>query len=116
MYLEFAPRVRLIFLFLYLSCALFWTSIRYPTQTPASVPFLKGKGCIPPTLFFIKKVRRDACGGEAGGYEPNFFYYNKKKNDKHPKGEAPLIKIVDFYKHPYIEARLGDLVIRGWAA
>ena len=33
----------------------------------ASVPFLKGKGCIPPTLFFIKKVRRDACGGEAGG-------------------------------------------------
>ena len=82
----------------------------------ASVPFLKGKGCIPPTLFFIKKVRRDACGGEAGGYETNFFYYNKKKNDKHPKGEAPLIKIVDFYKHPYIEARLGDLVIRGWAA
>ena len=89
---------------------LVWKRIKLLFQTntsPASVP---------PTLFFIKKVRRDACGGEAGGYETNFFYYNKKKNDKHPKGEAPLIKIVDFYKHPYIEARLGDLVIRGWAA
>ena len=52
----------------------FPTHPRPPTPAPlslllergagyASVPFLKGKGCIPPTLFFIKKVRRDACGG-----------------------------------------------------